>query len=86
MCAKTDMLLGWGAVPGGALARLRDEVQQLKGVVEVLTSATHLMAIPTPNPSGQGPDAPGRVMAHTSLRCCVVNMVVHSCCQGFVAY
>ena len=49
-------------MPGGALARLRDEVQQLKGVVEVLTNATHLMAIPTPTPSGPGPDAPGMVM------------------------
>ncbi|KAL0040320.1 hypothetical protein WJX77_003396 [Trebouxia sp. C0004] len=34
-------------VPGGDLASLREEVQQLKGIVDVLTSATHLMAIPT---------------------------------------
>ncbi|KAL0045027.1 hypothetical protein WJX82_005766 [Trebouxia sp. C0006] len=41
-------------VPGGDLASLREEVQQLKGAVHVLTSATHLMAIPTAS------DAPGR--------------------------
>ena len=35
------------AVPSGDLEALREEVQQLKGVVEVLTNATHLMAIPT---------------------------------------
>ena len=34
-------------VPGNDLEALRKEVQQLKGVVEVLTNATHLMAIPT---------------------------------------
>ncbi|DBA79440.1 TPA: hypothetical protein ACH3X2_007714 [Trebouxia sp. C0005] len=43
-----------GAVPGGDLASLHEEVQQLKGVVNVLTSATHLMAIPTAS------DVPGR--------------------------
>ena len=40
-------------MPGGGLASLREEVQQLKGAVDVLTSATHLMAIPTAS------DAPG---------------------------
>ena len=45
------------AVPGNDLAALRQEVQQLKEAVEVLTSATHLMAIP--NPAAQGPHTSG---------------------------
>jgi len=49
-----------GAVPGGDLASLREEVQQLKGAVEVLTTATHLMAIPTAS------DAPGNAQRSCS--------------------
>ena len=45
-------------MPGGDLASLREEVQQLKGAVHVLTSATHLMAIPTAS------DAPGNAQSH----------------------
>ena len=53
-----DPHLGWwlqlkcisgDAVPSGELGVLREEFQQLKAAVEVLTSATHLMAIPAPN-------------------------------------
>lgn len=49
-----------GAVPGGDLASLHEEVQQLKGVVNVLTSATHLMAIPTAS------DVPGNAQRTSS--------------------
>ena len=44
--AINNMYMG-DAVPNGDLEALREEVQQLKDVVEVLTNATHLMAIPT---------------------------------------
>ena len=37
MCICAD------TVPSGELAALREEFQQLKAAVEVLTSATHLM-------------------------------------------
>ena len=35
------------AAPGGELAGVHEEIQQLKAAVEVLTNATHLMAIPS---------------------------------------
>ncbi len=47
-------------MPGGDLASLREEVQQLKGAVDVLTSATHLMAIPTAS------DVPGNAQRTSS--------------------
>ena len=37
---------GRGAAPGSELADVHQEIQQLKAAVEVLTNATHLMAIP----------------------------------------
>lgn len=47
-------------MPGGDLASLREEVQQLKGIVDVLTSATHLMAIPNAS------DVPGNAQSTSS--------------------
>jgi len=51
-------------VPGGDLASLREEVQQLKGAVHVLTTATHLMAIPTAS------DVPGNAQSYMLTSCC----------------
>ena len=45
------------AVPSGELGVLREEFQQLKAAVEVLTNATHLMAIPAPNRPSSPPTA-----------------------------
>lgn len=66
-----------GAAAGGDVASLREEVQQLKGAVHVLTSATHLMAIPTAS------DAPGNAQRTSShLGSCEVRTILGCGQQG----
>lgn len=50
---------GWGAAPGSELAGVHEQIQQLKAAVEVLTNATHLMAIP--NATSTLPAEPGEL-------------------------
>ena len=56
---------GRAAAPGSELAGVHDEIQQLKAAVEVLTNATHLMAIP--NANSTLPAEPGDL--NPALRC-----------------
>ena len=74
-----------GAVPGSDLASVREEIQQLKAAVEVLTNATHLMAIPAanttlPQESGELDPVLCCVLCCAVL-CCAVLCCAALCCR-----
>lgn len=71
MCVR-----GLGAAPGSDLAGMHEEIQQLKAAVEVLTNATHLMAIPTATSSlGEPGELDPALCCAVPVLCCAV-----SCC------
>ena len=70
-----ECVYGRAAAPGSELAGVHDEIQQLKAAVEVLTNATHLMAIP--NANSTLPAEPGDL--NPALRCAVLCCAVLCC-------
>ena len=72
----------WAAAPGRELAGVHEEIQQLKAAVEVLTNATHLMAIPNATstlPAEPGDLEPCAVLCRAVL-CCAVLCCAVLCC------
>ena len=73
------------AAPSSELASVREDVQQLKAAVEVLTNATHLMAIPTTSSSVAEPGmlchaAPCCAVLRPAAPCCAVLRPAAPCC------
>lgn len=66
------------AVPLGELGSLREEFQQLKAAVEVLTNATHLMAIPSANKPSSPPAAAAPTTSGNKLQTSCLQAAVHA--------
>lgn len=80
-------MCGLAAAPGSELASVHGDIQQLKAAVDVLTNATHLMAIPTASTTSLA--EPGEHKACTIgyfaclccvMLCCAVMPCAAVCC------
>ena len=80
-----ECVYGRAAAPGSELAGVHDEIQQLKAAVEVLTNATHLMAIP--NANSTLPAEPGDLnpALRYAVLCCAVLCCAVLCCAVLMA-
>ena len=75
------------AAPGSELASVREDVQQLKAAVEVLTNATHLMAIPTTTSSAVGEPGMLLLLLCLHMHCVLLCSAVLRCAllSSFIA-